>query len=361
MRKRSDRAQAPVSIDLGARAEARFELKGEVPSNSLGRLVDALTDAIRPFTEKRGLRADQIRLQRAEVAIEIARLARKRVEQEHLETKPVPNKILVPLIELASNEDLTNKIMVDRWSSLLASASMSGEVPPLFVQILAQMDGRQARTLSKLMLNEYEQWHRPMTTFFDYYEVEPSGVGKNNLRDIQRLAFKNRHEAYSFLVDWFSRPGCYLYYVEEPDRNVDEEAIIRKFGVWYEAGLEEQLEICCALGVIKCEEVELKLSFSGKKHSVTAIYYHATRIGVDFLECCARDDLALLQRQQKELDDKGSEFLKLSARAHFTPKKTLVPDEKKLNAFLREWRQSMPEDLRNHMKGRKVKRCRLSP
>jgi hypothetical protein len=91
----------PVQIDLGARAEAKLEVKAEVPSASVGRFVDAVTDMFRPFSEARGLRADQIRMQRAEVAIEIARLARQAATGQDLELRPVANKVLVPLIEKA--------------------------------------------------------------------------------------------------------------------------------------------------------------------------------------------------------------------------------------------------------------------
>jgi hypothetical protein len=62
-----------LSVDLAARAEAKLEVKTEVPAASAERLVDALTDIIRPFTERRGFKADLLRLQREEVAIQIAR------------------------------------------------------------------------------------------------------------------------------------------------------------------------------------------------------------------------------------------------------------------------------------------------
>jgi hypothetical protein len=55
-------------------------LGGKVPSRALGRLtdsasrgLDALVDLIKPFSEARGLRGDQIRLQREDVLIEIAK------------------------------------------------------------------------------------------------------------------------------------------------------------------------------------------------------------------------------------------------------------------------------------------------
>jgi hypothetical protein len=52
------------------------------------------------------LKADQIRLQREDVLIEIAKKAKERLAIEKQPIKPIPNKILVPLLEAASNEDI---------------------------------------------------------------------------------------------------------------------------------------------------------------------------------------------------------------------------------------------------------------
>jgi hypothetical protein len=70
------RGKPPVSVEVGLKAG--LEVKAEIPEKSVGRLVDSLTDLIRPFTEARGLRADQIRLQREDILIEIAKKARLR-------------------------------------------------------------------------------------------------------------------------------------------------------------------------------------------------------------------------------------------------------------------------------------------
>ena len=53
-------------------AKATLEIKAEVPKESAGRMVDALTDLVRPWSEARGLRADMIRLHREDVALQIA-------------------------------------------------------------------------------------------------------------------------------------------------------------------------------------------------------------------------------------------------------------------------------------------------
>src|SRR4051812_36499349 len=114
----SEERKTSINVDFGASAKA--ELKAEVPASSMGRLVDALTDAIRPFTEARGLKADQIRLQREEVLIEVARRARKRLQIEGITPQPITTKTLVPLLEKASLEEPDDEEMIERWAQLLA-------------------------------------------------------------------------------------------------------------------------------------------------------------------------------------------------------------------------------------------------
>ncbi len=109
--------------------------------------VDSLTDIIRPFTESRGLRADQIRLQREDVLIEIAKKTRKRAEPEQVQLKPVPLKLLIPLLEKASTEDVDTE-MHDRWAALLLSASNEAHSRHLvWVDILGRMSSDEARIL----------------------------------------------------------------------------------------------------------------------------------------------------------------------------------------------------------------------
>jgi Abortive infection alpha len=163
MTKKSD---LPISVDIAARAEAKLNVKAEVPSKSVGRLVDALTDIIRPFTEARGLKADILRLQREEVAIEIARRGREKVLiEEGREISPVPTKILVPLIEKGSCEDIDDSEMIDRWASLLASAALDqNKVAPRFVGILGELSGSQAVLLERIAFNSFSEVTHPSFT-----------------------------------------------------------------------------------------------------------------------------------------------------------------------------------------------------
>jgi hypothetical protein len=114
--------EVKVDIELGAKASLEAKVSTEIPSKSAGRLVDAITDIFRPFSERRGLKADQIRLQREEVLIEIAHKALTRLQIENQQASPLPNKFLVPFLEKASLEE-KDDILLDRWADLLAACS----------------------------------------------------------------------------------------------------------------------------------------------------------------------------------------------------------------------------------------------
>ncbi len=143
-------SQSPVRIDVGAKAEAKFEVKTEIPPESSGRLVDALADIIRPFSEKRGLRADLIRLQREEVAIAIALKAVERLRITGSTPHSIPNKILVPMLEKASLEE-PNSELIDRWANLLASTACSPHIKAVtFADVLSQIGGDEAQLLDRI-------------------------------------------------------------------------------------------------------------------------------------------------------------------------------------------------------------------
>ena len=140
-----------ANFDVGLKASAEFkaEIKTEIPKEDTGRLVAALTDVIRPFTEARGLKADLLRLQREDVLMEIAWKARQRAEIEHISLNAVPTKLLVPFMEKASTEDADPK-MHDRWAALLISASKSYQAKHLsFVDILSRMSSEELTVLEE--------------------------------------------------------------------------------------------------------------------------------------------------------------------------------------------------------------------
>jgi hypothetical protein len=158
---------SPITIDVGARAEAKLEIKAQVPARSAGRLVDALTDIIRPFTEARGLKADQIRLQREEVAIKIAEMARDKLLIAKRKPKEIPLKVLVPLLEKSSLEDIDDNTMIDKWGNLLASAASGDSVQPRYISILGELSGLQVKFLDKTAMQYADHFENPANRYFE--------------------------------------------------------------------------------------------------------------------------------------------------------------------------------------------------
>jgi len=113
----ADKGKVELDVGLSARASLEAKISTEIPSQSTGRLVDAVTDVFRPFAERRGLKADPIRLQREDVLIEIAKKAYNRLEIENAVPSPIPTKFLVPFLEKASLED-GDSYLIDRWADL---------------------------------------------------------------------------------------------------------------------------------------------------------------------------------------------------------------------------------------------------
>jgi hypothetical protein len=146
------------NFDIGFSARATLEAKisTEIPSDSSGRLLDTITDMFRPFAERRGLKADLIRLQREEVLIEIAEKAYRRLEIEKADPSPIPNKFLIPFLEKASLED-DDSFLIDRWADLLVSSSMEpASAHPRFVQILSELGAAEAKLLRDIALHKAE-------------------------------------------------------------------------------------------------------------------------------------------------------------------------------------------------------------
>jgi hypothetical protein len=141
-----------LSVDIAARAT--FEVKAEIPKESTGRVLDSLIDIIRPFTEARGLKADILRLQRAEVAYEIAKIAKRTADLEAIELKPPSTKFLVPFLEQASLEDQDTELH-SRWAALLLSASTNYEARHLtFIDLLSRMSSQELALLEDVCVGD---------------------------------------------------------------------------------------------------------------------------------------------------------------------------------------------------------------
>jgi hypothetical protein len=304
--------ESPVKVDLGARAEAKLEVKAEIPSSSVGRFVEAVTDVFRPFTEARGLRGDQIRLQRADIAIEIAKRTRQMLLIENSSVCPVPNKILVPLIETASTESVDDDFMLDRWANLLASASAEGNVEPRYVSLLGELSGRQAKIFQDVALNnakpdaeiQYElldaTFYRNSVTFLrdanvwwsrrtEAWATRRGGTLRSEPQEHEML-FEFCREMMSSL----NVPGCAflglmvtsstgLYYINMGETDVAINPSSHPDSKWKAHSLD--LEILASLGLLRLVQIDFENVFNDR---IERDYYHITGLGLSFFRSCNR-------------------------------------------------------------------------
>ncbi len=256
--------QSPIKIDVGVSAKA--EIKAEIPTASMGRLVDALTDAIRPFTEGRGLRADLIRLQREEVALEVVRRAKKRIALEQMDVRPIPLKILVPLLEQASLEEPESEL-IEKWSELLVSACAAADISINWcVQILAVIDSWQARTLDKLAAAE---------TNFSLFEVDNYTRGNVDADFANWLAILSHTPSESIRRRLSDVPGFNMFFDGDNIPNTE---------MFYMNGLFEgsRLQHLDALGLVWVNAAR----FRNNKNRYFLLNARLTPLGYEFVQAC---------------------------------------------------------------------------
>lgn len=140
----NEKTNPPISVS------AKAELKGEVSTGVLDRAVNALVDAVAPFTEGMGLIGDHIRAHRYDVAIQIAERARQLAAQRNMKLSPPPLKFMVPFLEKASTETIDNELM-EMWARLLVDAADEFQgVHLTYIQILSEISSFEAQYLNKV-------------------------------------------------------------------------------------------------------------------------------------------------------------------------------------------------------------------
>lgn len=146
-----------IKVDVGLGAKA--ELRTEIPSEASGRAVQALVDAISPFTEVFGLIGDHIRAVRTSRAIDRLEGARRKLESAGRDVKPVPDSFLIPWIEKTSQEDGEDTLK-DKWENLLVSASIDYlSRMKSFPSILSELTSEDVKFLDEICTVDFGGGH----------------------------------------------------------------------------------------------------------------------------------------------------------------------------------------------------------
>ncbi len=256
-----------------------------VPESSTGRLLDAFTDMIRPFSEARGLKADRIRLQREEVAVEIARRAKQRLDAENGIEQPVPPKVLIPLMEAASIEDINDEFMIEKWANLLASATTETSVEPRFIGILRELNGRQAAVFEAMAKNNHEIFEKGVSLvedaalFLDVNQMRKfiSGIF------LRKKFSPDTDTLYDDISSHLDIPGCAIIDIMISYQNKDWSLDPKATFMGQNNVNELDMEILVSLGLAK------KVTFyyvSKFNHELDLSYYHITELGIRFFFAC---------------------------------------------------------------------------
>jgi Abortive infection alpha len=262
-----------------------------IPSKPVGRLIDALADSIRPFTEARGLKADQIRLQREEVAIEIAKRAKERLAIEKTPIKPIPNKILVPLLEAASNEDIDDTYMVDMWAMLLASGAKDTNVEPRYIGILKELRKKQAKVLHALATNKREAVDDFAASLLDAPGASDPDIILRHLDDLLDNAYgeigagkqPDMARIQDILSSMLNHPGCCIGLLRQYYEDIEVTAPESLFST---VKCAIDLEILASLGL--CRRVS-EYRCGPNMYDIYLEYHYITFMGLDFLSYCCPD------------------------------------------------------------------------
>jgi hypothetical protein len=274
-----------VKIELGASAKINFDVKTEIPKESSGRFLDALTELIRPFSERRGLAADRLRLEREQVLYEIARRVRARLELENKPIRGLANKVLIPFFEKASLEDSNDEVLIEMWANLLATA-MTGDVTllPQYIEILSQLSGSQATLLEKIITKGTEvDLYKTADHFHDSYDY----LNQTGLPGALKQLSVDSQSAEEFGGELFRELNILGVAIEVLDvwsteHEDDEFSISSPDGIFSDAAFFD-FAMLERLGLLRKGEVKGERI---GKFEIFLHYYIVTPIGCDLFACC---------------------------------------------------------------------------
>lgn len=287
----SEEKKPPVNIEIGASAKAEFraEIKTEIPPESSGRLLDALTDIIRPFSEARGFKADRIRLQREEMAVKIAQMGVERIKLSSRDHHPILNRVLVPLLEAASLTEEGDYDLANAWAHTIASASTNTDPNHVvFVDVLSKLSSVHLKFIEFLATNGQEDVYS--------YADAPAEYRSHYVRqylekmpiipsDKENAADKILEYMRSFKTKRGVAISCGGFeYPNDSDGDyyeLDGDYSLSQFP-------ESILQALAALNVVRIEILDDVVGPAGAKFWLEYIYF--TSFGSEFYSACVFDD-----------------------------------------------------------------------
>lgn len=127
-----------------------------VSEAAVDRIVDTGADILKPFAQGLGWFGDWLGQHREVQAAKLGQRALELIPEGEV-VKPVPPKLLIPLIERASLEDPGDEELMDAWASLLAQSSIDYRPEmPSYVSVLSQLTSVHARALEAIAMSNLD-------------------------------------------------------------------------------------------------------------------------------------------------------------------------------------------------------------
>jgi hypothetical protein len=261
-----------------------LQVSVEIPKASAGRTVDALTDFIRPVTEAFGLVGDKIALRRQATLLEIAKKTRERLALTRQSVKPIPPKFLVPLLEKASLEDLSNEKLIKMWSNLLATAATEEvELIGQYTTILSEITSDQVKLMEQILrLSDIDEPEDAGVFIDNYYMLNQSGL-PGRIEDIAQtedISLFADALATHFDISGVALDTINIYFQDASKQ--ESTSIVSPDGVYRDSRFYD-FENLIRLGLLSKSEVK---RFRIGIFDIDVIYYVVTPVGVDLYACC---------------------------------------------------------------------------
>lgn len=316
-RRSAPQASVSVKAHATARAAATYERKvsvtKDIPTDVIRRQSNAFIDLISPITEWAGLRGDRLRHKRELLRIdqeatlyEISLNVRDILSISKLSPSIIPTKALIPMLEKASLEKLTDHDMIVAWANLIASSSIDFDSEVItFTSILASIGARERQILETLIFS--------MEDYSLQYEFRKYASKTGDLF-LDRIIAASLDEALSRAITHgdlsiflevkskiFLHVPLLFYKIRQEgfvDRETGEE--IGQDGILYDKFYEENqmgFTILEYQGLIRSHQRSIDLFPYGKQNGffTTFSWYELTELGYAFVKRIVRPE----QRQRE--------------------------------------------------------------
>lgn len=288
----SAEAKAIAKIEASAKAiiQHKKTVTEVIPPDVTRAKAGAWLTLISPITEWAGLRGDALRHKRDQLRIQqeitLQRNAfelSKKIKNRTV-VRPVPTKILVPLLEKAALEESSDRTMIELWANLLASACGENSVSPRFVSIVSELNSRQANLFIEIVTKGIDVSEDDVVEPIYTMQQEQLTARLAKLFQKRKLTADNIYDEFmgdfegpsvalsDFWVNDYShsRPAYYLLSSNEC-KYIDDK-------------YQGDLQIIASLGLLQENRLDEKCRSGPISYDVTISYFLLTLMGFEFFK-----------------------------------------------------------------------------